>query len=89
MLQVTFRDKTANTESLLNEDGIELVESLSNSSVVITLRNRDAVWLNKLLLDRGYQWFPEIWKMIVVSLIYCFAAFTAGLIIFAKRDLNG
>ena len=36
-----------------------------------------------------YQWFPEIWKMIVVSLIFCFATFTAGLIIFAKRDLNG
>jgi len=36
-----------------------------------------------------YQWFPEIWKTIVVSLIYCFATFTAGLIIFTKRDLNG
>jgi ABC-type transport system involved in multi-copper enzyme maturation permease subunit len=36
-----------------------------------------------------YQWFPEIWKMIVVSLIYCFATFTAGLTVFAKRDLNG
>ncbi|MHC4757079.1 MAG: hypothetical protein ACYTE8_00320 [Planctomycetota bacterium] len=36
-----------------------------------------------------YQWFPEIWKMIIVSLIYCFVTFTAGLIIFAKRDLNG
>lgn len=36
-----------------------------------------------------YQWFPEIWKMIIVSLIYCFVTFTAGLTIFAKRDLNG
>lgn len=55
VLQVTFHDKAVNTESLLSEDGIELVESLSNNSVVITLKNRDAVWLNKLLLDRGYQ----------------------------------
>ena len=55
VLQVTFHDKAVNTESLLNEDGIELVEILSNNSVVITLKNRDAVWLNKLLLDRGYQ----------------------------------
>lgn len=55
VLQVTFHDKAVNSESLLNEDGIELVESLSNNSVVITLKNRDAVWLNKLLLDRGYH----------------------------------
>jgi ABC-2 type transport system ATP-binding protein len=55
VLQVTFHDKAVNTQSLLSEDGIELAESLSNNSVVITLKNRDAVWLNKLLLDRGYQ----------------------------------
>jgi ABC-2 type transport system ATP-binding protein len=55
VLQVTFHDKAVDTESLISEDGIELVESLSNNSVVITLKNRDAVWLNKLLLDRGYQ----------------------------------
>ena len=36
-----------------------------------------------------YQLFPEIWKMITVSLIYCFVTFTAGSIIFSKRDLNG
>ena len=36
-----------------------------------------------------YQWLPAAWKMIVVSLIYCFVAFTLGLAIFTKRDLNG
>jgi len=36
-----------------------------------------------------YQWLPEIWKMIIVSLIYCFVTFAAGLAIFSKRDLNG
>jgi len=55
VLQVTFHDEAVNTKSLLNEDGIELVERLSNNSVVITLKNRDAVWLNKVLLDRGYH----------------------------------
>ena len=35
-----------------------------------------------------YQWFPEIWKMIVVSLSFCFVTFTAGLAIFGKKDLN-
>ena len=55
VIHVTFHDKAVNTESLLSEDGIEFAESLSNNSVVITLKNRDAVWLNKLLLDSGYQ----------------------------------
>ena len=37
------------------KDGIEFVESLSNDSVLITLKNRDAIWLNKLLLNQGYK----------------------------------
>jgi len=36
-----------------------------------------------------YQWLPEIWKMVCVSVIYCVATFTAGLAIFARTDLNG
>jgi ABC-type transport system involved in multi-copper enzyme maturation permease subunit len=36
-----------------------------------------------------YQWAPEVWKMITMSLIYCIITFAAGLTIFAKRDLNG
>ncbi len=55
VLHVTFYDKPVNLESIVDEDGIELVESLSNNSAVITLKNRDAVWLNKLLLNRGYK----------------------------------
>jgi len=55
VLQVTFHDKAVNTESLLSENGIELIENLSNNSITITLKDRDAAWLNKLLLDRGYQ----------------------------------
>jgi ABC-2 type transport system ATP-binding protein len=55
VLHVTFRDTAVNIESLLSEDGVENVESLSNDSFVITLKNRDAVWLNKLLLNRGFN----------------------------------
>jgi len=36
-----------------------------------------------------YQWSPEVWKMVAVSVIYCFVTFAAGLAVFAKRDLNG
>jgi ABC-type multidrug transport system ATPase subunit len=55
VLHVTFQESTVNIESLLHEDGIELVERLSSNSFVITLKNRDAVWLNRLLLNRGFS----------------------------------
>jgi ABC-type transport system involved in multi-copper enzyme maturation permease subunit len=36
-----------------------------------------------------YQWTPQVWNMIAMSLIYFFAMFAAGLVIFSKRDFNG
>jgi len=36
-----------------------------------------------------YQWLPGTWRMVAVSLVYCFVAFTLGLAIFARRDFNG
>ena len=36
-----------------------------------------------------YQWLPAAWRIIVVSLTYYFVAFTVGLAIFTKCDLNG
>ncbi len=44
---------------------------------------------NQVAQGVDYQWSPEVWKMVTMSLIYCFITFTAGLTIFAKRDLNG
>jgi len=44
---------------------------------------------NQIAQGVDYQWSPEVWKMITMSLIYCFITFVAGLTIFAKRDLNG
>ena len=36
-----------------------------------------------------YQWTPQVWHMLAMSLIYCCVMFAAGLSIFSKRDLNG
>jgi ABC-type transport system involved in multi-copper enzyme maturation permease subunit len=44
---------------------------------------------NQISQGVDYQWSPEVWSMIAMSLTYCFILFTAGLIIFSKRDLNG
>ncbi len=44
---------------------------------------------NQVAQGVDYQWSPEVWKMITMSLIYCFITFATGLTIFAKRDLNG
>jgi ABC-2 type transport system permease protein len=36
-----------------------------------------------------YQWTPQVWNMIAMSLIYCLAMFATGLAIFSRRDFNG
>jgi hypothetical protein len=43
---------------------------------------------NQIAQGVDYQWSPQVWKMITMSLIYCFITFAAGLTIFAKHDLN-
>jgi ABC-2 type transport system ATP-binding protein len=55
VVQVTFSDTVPDCAKLVNEEGIESVESLSNESLEITLSNRDSVWLNNMLLSRGYK----------------------------------
>lgn len=35
-----------------------------------------------------YQWAPEVWKMITMSLVYFLITFTVGLVVFARRNLN-
>jgi hypothetical protein len=35
-----------------------------------------------------YQWRPEVWKMIVLSGVSAVVAFSAGLVLFVRRDLN-
>ncbi len=44
---------------------------------------------NQVAQGVDYQWTPQVWHMLAMSLIYCFVMFSAGLVIFSKRDLNG
>jgi ABC-type transport system involved in multi-copper enzyme maturation permease subunit len=44
---------------------------------------------NQVAQGVDYQWTPQVWHMLAMSLIYCFVMFAAGLVIFSKRDLNG
>jgi ABC-2 type transport system permease protein len=44
---------------------------------------------NQVAQGVAFQWAPEVWRMIALSLIYFFLTFIAGLLIFAKRDFNG
>ena len=47
-------------------------------------------WMMVQQLAQGvdYQWLPETWKLLGLSGIYAVAAFTAGLVIFLRQDLN-
>jgi len=44
---------------------------------------------NQVAQGVDYQWTPQVWHMITMSLVYCFVMFAAGLVIFSRRDLNG
>lgn len=52
---VSFGGKPPDPTALIKEEGIEHIESLPGQMFEITLTNRDGVWLNKLLLSRGYK----------------------------------
>jgi len=55
VVRVTFHGNAPNCTDLVSEAGIEHVESLSDESFEITLANQDSVWLNNLLLSKGYR----------------------------------
>jgi ABC-type transport system involved in multi-copper enzyme maturation permease subunit len=44
---------------------------------------------NQVAQGVDYQWSPQVWHMIAMSLVYCLLLFAAGLVIFSRRDLNG
>ena len=46
------------------------------------------VVLLQLASGTGYQWQPEVWRMVVLSSVFAIVAFGAGLIIFVREDLN-
>jgi ABC-type multidrug transport system ATPase subunit len=55
VMLVTFGGKSPDPTALIKEEGIEHIESLPGELYEFTLTNRDSVWLNKLLLSRGYK----------------------------------
>lgn len=55
VVRVGFRGKAPEPESLLPEDGIEKVVSVSGSTLELTLSNQDSSWLNEWLLQKGYR----------------------------------
>jgi ABC-2 type transport system permease protein len=44
--------------------------------------------LQQLAQGMDYQWQPEVWKMTALCAAYAVAAFSGGLIIFTREDLN-
>ena len=52
---VGFGGKPPDLTSIMKEEGIENIESIPGQMFEITLANRDTVWLNNLLLSRGYK----------------------------------
>jgi len=55
VVQVTFGGKPPDPTALIKEEGIEHIETLPGELFEITLANRDAAWLNDLLLKREYK----------------------------------
>lgn len=43
---------------------------------------------NQVTQGVDYQWTPQVWSMVAMSLIYCCVMFAAGLAIFSRRDFN-
>ena len=55
VVHVSFGGKSPDLTALMKEEGIENIESMPGQIFEITLTNRDTVWLNNLLLSRGYK----------------------------------
>jgi ABC-type multidrug transport system ATPase subunit len=55
VILVSFGGQPPDLTSLMKEKGIEHIQSLPGQIFEITLASRDGVWLNNLLLSRGYK----------------------------------
>jgi ABC-2 type transport system permease protein len=69
---------------------VEFTKHLVGLDPYIFTRYINYSWLNIGLIAQGmdYQWSPEVWRMIALSGVSAVVAFGAGLIIFARQDLN-
>jgi ABC-2 type transport system permease protein len=69
---------------------IDFTKHLVGIDPYIFTRYIDYPWMNLQQIAQGmdYQWRPEIWRMITLSVVSAVITFGAGLIIFVRRDLN-
>ena len=69
---------------------INFTKHLVGLDPYIFTRHLDYSWLVLQQFAQGmdYQWRPEVWKMIGLSGVSAVVAFSAGLVLFVRRDLN-
>jgi ABC-type transport system involved in multi-copper enzyme maturation permease subunit len=69
---------------------VDFTKHLAGLDPYIFTKYLGSSWGNVQQLAQGmdYEWFPEVWKMILLSGAYGVLAFAAGLLIFVREDLN-
>ena len=69
---------------------IEAVKHVAGIDRYVFTSYMGSSWLvfHELAQGVSYEWFPEIWKMITVPLISVVVFFTAGWVIFCRRDIQ-
>ena len=69
---------------------IDFTKHLAGLDPYLFTRYINYSWLNLQQIAQGLdcQWCPEVWRMIVLSGVTAAVAFGAGLILFAREDLN-
>jgi len=69
---------------------IDFIKNLVGLGPYIFTKDISYPWIVLLQLAQGtdYQWQPEIWNMVALSGIFSVVAFSLGLIIFVRKDLN-
>jgi ABC-type transport system involved in multi-copper enzyme maturation permease subunit len=69
---------------------INFTKHLVGLDPYIFTRYLDYSWLVLQQFAQGmdYEWRPEVWKMIGLSGVSAVVAFSAGLVLFVRRDLN-
>jgi len=69
---------------------IEFTKHLVGLDPYIFTRDINLSWMTLQQLAQGmdYQWCPDVWRMIRLSGVSVVVAFSTGLVVFLKRDLN-
>ncbi len=69
---------------------VDLIKGLLGLGPYIFTKYVGYSWANLQLLAQGmdFKWFPEVGNMLALCGAYAIAAFTAGLVVFVKEDLN-